>query len=214
MLTIANRSDTLFVKIQLPGDFMVARKFGYIRVSDKDQNEDRQIVAMKENNIDDGLIFIEKQSGKDFSRPQYQLLKRVMQKGDILYIKSLDRFGRNKQQILDEWHELTKTKGIEIVVLDMPLLDTTKFKELNGLETLIQDIVLQVLSWLAEDERKRIRERQREGIAAAKLKGKHLGRPKMSYPDCFEMFYTAWKNGSITATQCMKELNMKRTSFY
>ena len=192
----------------------MGRKYGYIRVSDKDQNEDRQVIAMKENNIDEGLVFIEKQSGKDFSRPQYQLLKRIMQKGDILYIKSLDRFGRNKQQILDEWHELTKVKGIEIVVLDMPLLDTTKFKDLNGLETLIQDIVLQVLSWLAEDERKRIRERQREGIDAAKIKGKHLGRPKISFPNDFEHYYIKWKEGSITATQCIKELNLKRTSFY
>lgn len=192
----------------------MGRKFGYIRVSDKEQNEDRQIIAMKENNIDDGLIFVEKQSGKDFSRPQYQLLKRIMQKGDILYIKSLDRFGRNKQQILDEWHELTKIKGIEIVVLDMPLLDTTKFKDLNGLETLIQDIVLQVLSWLAEDERKKIRERQREGIDAAKIRGKHLGRPKLQYPDNFEKLYNEWKKGNITANQCMKELNLKRTSFY
>ncbi|HEX9058676.1 MAG TPA: recombinase family protein [Clostridia bacterium] len=193
---------------------MLGRKFGYKRVSDKEQNEDRQIIAMKENNIDDGLIFIEKQSGKDFSRPQYQLLKRIMQNGDILYIKSLDRFGRNKQQILDEWHELTKVKGIEIIVLDMPLLDTTKFKDLNGLETLIQDIVLQVLSWLAEDERKRIRERQREGIDAAKMKGKYLGRPKVCFPDNFEKFYAQWKNGNITATQCIKDLNLKRTSFY
>lgn len=192
----------------------MGRKYGYIRVSDKDQNEDRQILAMKENNIDDGLIFIEKQSGKDFSRPQYQLLKRIMQKGDILYIKSLDRFGRNKQQILDEWSELTKAKGVDIVVLDMPLLDTTKFKDLNGLETLIQDIVLQVLSWLAEDERKRIRERQREGIAAAKVKGKHLGRPKITFPNDFEKLYTSWKKGKVTATQCIKELNLKRTSFY
>jgi DNA invertase Pin-like site-specific DNA recombinase len=196
------------------GRFHLGRKYGYIRVSDKDQNEDRQFIAMKENNIDEGLIFIEKQSGKDFSRPQYQLLKRIMQKGDILYIKSLDRFGRNKQQILDEWHELTKLKGIEIVVLDMPLLDTTKFKDLNGLETLIQDIVLQVLSWLAEDERKRILERQREGIEAAKIKGKHLGRPKINFPNDFEKFYIAWKKGSITATQCIKELDVKRTSFY
>ncbi len=192
----------------------MGRKYGYIRVSDKEQNEDRQIIAMKENDIEDGLIFIEKQSGKDFSRPQYQLLKRIMQKGDVLYIKSLDRFGRNKQQILNEWHELTKVKGIEIVVLDMPLLDTTKFKDLNGLETLIQDIVLQVLSWLAEDERKRIRERQREGIDAAKIKGKHLGRPQICFPTDFEKFYTAWKKGNITATQCIKELNLKRTSFY
>jgi len=196
------------------GDEVLGRKFGYIRVSDKEQNEDRQIIAMKEQNIDDSLIFIEKQSGKDFSRPQYQLLKRIMQKGDILYIKSLDRFGRNKQQILEEWHELTRVKGIEIIILDMPLLDTTKFKDLNGLETLIQDIVLQVLSWLAEDERKRIRERQREGIDAAKLKGKHLGRPRICFPKDFEKFYNHWKNGNVTATQCIKELNLKRTSFY
>jgi DNA invertase Pin-like site-specific DNA recombinase len=196
------------------GEYILARKYGYVRVSDKEQNEDRQIIAMKENNIDDALIFIEKHSGKDFARPQYQLLKRIMQKGDILYIKSLDRFGRNKQQILNEWHEITKVKEIEIVVLDMPLLDTTKFKDLNGLENLIQDIVLQVLSWLAEDERKKIRERQREGIDAAKIKGKHMGRPKICIPNDFEKFYTEWKNGNTTATQCIKDLNLKRTSFY
>jgi len=192
----------------------MGRKFGYIRVSDKEQNEDRQVIAIKEHGVDDSLIFIEKQSGKDFSRPQYQLLKRIMQKGDILYIKSLDRFGRNKQQILEEWHELTKTKGIEIVILDMPLLDTTKFKDLNGLESLIQDIVLQVLSWIAEDERNRIQIRHREGIDAAKLKGKHLGRPQITFPNEFDKYYSTWKSGSITATQCIKALNLKRTSFY
>lgn len=192
----------------------MVHKYGYVMVSNKEENEDRLIISMKEAGIEEGLIFIEKQSGKDFPKPQYQLLKGIIQKGDILYMKSLDSFGRNKQQILNEWHELTKVKGIKIVVLDMPLLDTTRFKDLDGLENFIQDIVLQVLGWLAEDESKKIRKRQREGIDAAKVKGKHLGRPRICFPDSFAKFYALWKSESITATQCMKELDLKRTSFY
>lgn len=191
----------------------MGRKYGYIRVSAKDQNDARQVLAMEALGIDKKLIFVDKQSGKDFKRPDYQLLKRILQKGDVLYVKSLDRFGRNKQQILDEWKELTD-RGVDIVVMDMPLLDTTKFKDLNGLETLIQDIVLQVLSWLAEDERKRIKERQEEGITAAKAKGKHLGRPPAQYPDNFSEEYNRWKAGKITAKECMEILGLKPNTFY
>lgn len=189
------------------------RKYGYIRISSKDQNEARQVLAMEELGIDKNLIFIDKQSGKDFKRPEYQLLKRILRKGDVLYVKSLDRFGRNKQQILEEWEELTG-RGIDIVIMDMPILDTTRFKELRGLETLIQDIVLHVLSWIAEDERKRIKERQEEGIEAAKKMGKHLGRPSVQYPENFKEEYNRWKAGEITAKKCMEILGLKPNTFY
>lgn len=192
----------------------MSRKYGYIRVSSKDQNEARQLLAMKEAGIDENLIFIDKKSGKDFKRPEYQLLKRILHKDDVLYVKSLDRFGRNKQQILDEWHELTKEKGVGIVVLDMPLLDTTKFKNLNGLESLITDIVLQVLSWLAEDERNRIKERQREGIDAAMISGKSYGRPAAKLPKNFDEYYAKWKAKEITAVKCMDILGLKKNTFY
>lgn len=192
----------------------IVRKYAYGRVSSVDQNPDRQKEEFLALGIEEKLIFIDKRSGKDFQRPEYQLLKRFIDKGDMLYIKSLDRFGRNKQQILDEWKELTQDRGVDIVVLDMPLLDTTRLKELNGLETLIRDIVLQILSWMAEDERKRIRERQAEGIAIAKSKGKHLGRPKAKLPENFKAFYDQWKAGQITARKCMSLLDLKRGTFY
>ena len=146
-----------------------SRKFGYVRVSTKDQNENRQVESMKEIGIGDRDIFVDKQSGKNFDRENYQLMKRMMRKGDTLYIHSLDRFGRNKEYILNEWRELNKEIGIDIVVLDMPLLDTTKHKDSIG--TFISDLILQVLSWIAEDERERIRKRQREGIDSALANG-------------------------------------------
>ena len=189
------------------------RKYGYIRVSSQDQNEDRQVKAMEELGIDKRLIFLDKQSGKDFNRPEYYYLKRILHKGDILYIESLDRFGRNKKEILAEWKELTD-RGVDIVVMDMPLLDTTKFKELNGLDTLIRDIVLQLLSWAAEDELKRIKARQEDGIAAAKAKGKHLGRPKIQFPPNFKNEYDKWKAGDITAKKCMESLALSSSTFY
>ena len=148
---------------------MDVRKFGYVRVSSKDQNEGRQIEAMKEKGIEERDIFVDKQSGKDFNREQYQLLKRILRKGDILYIHSLDRFGRNKEKILEEWNDITKNIQADIVVLDMPLLDTTQYKDSLG--TFIADLVLQILSWMAEEERDRIRKRQREGIDLALKNG-------------------------------------------
>ena len=144
-------------------------------------------------------MFIEQASGKDFARPEYQLMKRMLRPGDLLYITSLDRLGRNKQMILDEWQELTKVKQVDIAVLDMPLLNTAKYKEMQGLETLISDLVLQLLSYMAEDERKRIKERQREGIAVARRKGIHLGRKKIDIDGRFQESYTDWKSGQITA---------------
>ncbi len=154
------------------------RSFFYARVSSKDQTLERQIIEAKKLGIKDEYIFLEVASGKDFKRPEYQLLKRMLREGDILYIKSLDRLGRNKQMILDEWNELVRIRKIDIVILDMPLLDTTKYKNMNGLENLISDIILQLLSYMAEDERSRIKERQKEGIKAALDKGVKFGRKK------------------------------------
>ena len=187
-------------------------RVGYGRVSSKDQNEARQIDAL--NNMGIERIYIDKKSGKDFLRPEYKRMKDYIREGDILYVESLDRFGRNKQQILQEWEDLTVRMGVDIVVIDMPLLDTTKYKEMDGLQTLIRDLVLQVLSWVAEDERKRIRQRQREGIDAALLRGKKFGRKPVKRPDQFPEYYKAWKAGNITATRCMKIMGLKRTSFY
>lgn len=192
---------------------MTGKKFGYIRVSSKDQNEARQLLAMKEQGIDDRDIFLDKQSGKSFKeRDQYQLVKRMLRTGDILYIHSLDRFGRNKDEILSEWSDITKQIGADIIVLDMPLLDTTKHKDSLG--SFISDLVLQILSWLAEEERKKIRQRQEEGIAAAKERGQRMGRPKAEMPDNFKEVYTVWKNGDITAKTAMEQLQLKRTTFY
>ncbi|MCU5343288.1 recombinase family protein, partial [Bacillus cereus] len=155
---------------------MNTKKFGYIRVSSKDQNEARQLSAMLEQGIDERDIYIDKQSGKDFNREQYQLVKRNLREGDILYIHSLDRFGRNKNEIKKEWDEITREQKADIVVLDMPLLDTTKHKDSVG--TLIADIVLQVLSWMAEEERNKITTRREEGVKVALENGVQFGRPK------------------------------------
>lgn len=191
---------------------MDIRKFGYIRVSSKDQNEGRQLEAMKEKGIDNRDIFLDKQSGNDFQREQYQLLKRILRKGDVLYIHSLDRFGRNKEEILQEWNDITKNTQADIVVLDMPLLDTTQFKDSLG--TFIADLVLQILSWMAEEERERIRKRQREGIDLALQQGIKFGRPKVRITAEFEKVYQKWKAGDITAVKAMDELNVKKTTFY
>ncbi len=190
------------------------RNFFYARVSSKDQSLERQIASAKEIGIEDDYIFIEKASGKDFKRPEYQLMKRMLRSGDVLYIKSLDRLGRNKQMILDEWQELIKVKKIDIVVLDMPLLNTTKYKDLNGIETLISDLILQLLSYMAEDERKRIKERQEEGIKVALNKGIKFGRKKIAISESFKSIYADWKQNNITAVEGMKRLGMKSNTFY
>ncbi|WP_444684528.1 recombinase family protein [Alkalicoccus luteus] len=191
---------------------MEKRRFGYIRVNSKDQNESRQIISMSELGINERDIFMDKASGKDFDREQYQLLKRVLRKEDVLYIHSLDRFGRNKEEILGEWNDITKNIQADIVVLDMPLLDTTQYKDSMG--TFIADLVLQILSWVAQDERDRIRKRQREGIDAALNNGKPYGRPKVAIPDDFWSIYGKWKKGQITATRAMMETGLKKTTFY
>ncbi|MEW4281711.1 recombinase family protein [Priestia megaterium] len=191
---------------------MENRRFGYIRVSSRDQNEGRQLQLMQEVGISPRDIFIDKQSGKNFNREQYQLLKRMIRKGDILYIHSLDRFGRNKEEILQEWNAITKEIEADIVVLDMPLLDTTQYKDSLG--TFIADLVLQILSWMAQEERDRIRKRQREGIDVALTKGISFGRPKAQVSEEFIEAYNRWKQKEITAVQAMKEANIKKTTFY
>lgn len=159
--------------------------YGYIRVSSKDQNEDRQLIALNEVGVERKNVYLDKKSGKDFDRPQYKKLLRKLKKDDLLYIKSIDRLGRNYEEILQQWRILTKEKGIDIVVLDMPLLDTRRGKDLMG--TFLSDIVLQVLSFVAENERTNIKQRQAEGIAAAKAKGVKFGRPPLPLPDNFYM---------------------------
>lgn len=185
--------------------------YGYIRVSSRDQNEDRQLIALKEVGVAERNIFLDTQSGKDFNRPQYKKLLRKMKKDDLLYIKSIDRLGRNYEEIQQQWRLLTKEKGIDIVVLDMPLLDTRRGKDLMG--TFLSDIVLQVLSFVAENERTNIRQRQAEGIAAAKARGVRFGRPPRLLPDNFHSVYQRWKQGEITGTAAAKECGMPLSTF-
>lgn len=185
--------------------------YGYIRVSSRDQNEDRQLIAMQELNIPPTHVYIDKQSGKDFNRPKYKRLLRKLRRDDLLYIKSIDRLGRNYGEILEQWRILTKEKGIDIVVLDMPLLDTRRGKDLMG--TFLSDIVLQVLSFVAENERTNIRQRQAEGIAAAKAKGVRFGRPPRPLPLEFHNAYQEWRTGNITCTEAARRCNMPLSTF-
>lgn len=186
--------------------------FGYVRVSSKDQNEARQMESMQTLGIDERDIHFDKQSGKDFNRPQYQALKLRLRKGDILYIHSLDRIGRNKEMILNEWNDITQNIKAHIVVIDMPLLDTRKYNDSIG--SFVADLVLQILSWVAEEERTRIKTRQAEGIASAKAQGRHLGRPKKSITPAFEQAYKQWKAGNISAVAAMKKANLSKATFY
>lgn len=187
------------------------KAYGYIRVSTKEQNEVRQVIALREVGVSEKNIYMDKQSGKDFNRPQYKKLLRKMKKDDLLYIKSIDRLGRNYAEILEQWRMLTKDKGIDIVVLDMPLLDTRRGKDLMG--TFLSDIVLQVLSFVSENERTNIRQRQAEGIAAAKAKGIRFGRAPKPLPDGFHDAYQRWKRGEITGTAAARDCGMPLSTF-
>lgn len=189
----------------------MANIYGYIRVSSRDQNEDRQMIALRELSVPEKNIFMDKQSGKDFERPSYKRMVRRMKKDDLLYIKSIDRLGRNYGEILEQWRILTKEKRIDIVVLDMPLLDTRRGKDLMG--TFLSDIVLQVLSFVAENERTNIRQRQAEGIAAARARGVRFGRPPSSLPERFHEAYQLWKAGKITGTEAAKMCGMPLSTF-
>lgn len=186
--------------------------YGYIRVSSKDQKEDRQQIALKEVGVERQNIYVDKQSGKDFNRPQYKKMLRKLKKDDLLYIKSIDRLGRNYEEILQQWRILTKEKGVDIVVLDMPLLDTRRGKDLMG--TSLSDIVLQVLSFVAENERTNIKQRQAEGIAAAKARGIKFGIPPLPLPDNFYEVHKAWRSKKITLKQAAEACNMPVGTFY
>jgi DNA invertase Pin-like site-specific DNA recombinase len=186
--------------------------YGYARVSHRDQNADRQIIALKEAGIDEKYIFTDKQSGKDFDRPKYKQLLSKLDDTSLLYIKSIDRLGRDYNEVLEQWRIITKEIGADIVVIDMPLLDTRKGKDLIG--AFLSDIVLQVLSFVAENERDNIRKRQSEGIKAAKAKGVRFGRPEIPLPDNFEECRAKWENGEITLTEAARSCGMSRTTFY
>lgn len=195
----------------LKGVLIITGIYAYVRVSTREQNEDRQLIAMNELQVPKKNIFIDKQSGKDFERPHYKKLIKRLKKDDLLYIKSIDRLGRNYNDIQEQWRILTKEKGVDIVVLDMPLLDTRRGKDLMG--TFLSDIVLQVLSFVAENERVNIRQRQAEGIAAAKAKGVRFGRVPKPLPSNFHTVYQRWKHGEITGTAAAKECGMPLSTF-
>ena len=190
----------------------MAANYGYVRVSSCDQNEDRQLIALRKLEIPEKNIFMDKQSGKDFDRPQYKRMVRKLKKDDLLYIKSIDRLGRNYGEILEQWQILTKKKDVDMVVLDMPLLDTRRGKDLMG--TFLSDIVLQVLSFVAENERSNIRQRQAEGIAAAKARGVRFGRPGIETPECFVWTVRAWERKEITIQEAIRRCGMSEATFY
>lgn len=186
-------------------------EYGYIRVSSRDQNEDRQRIALELQGVDEANTYLDKQSGKDFQRPNYKKMVRKVHTGDVLYVKSIDRLGRNYEEILEQWRILTKEKRVDIVVLDMPLLDTRKDKNLMG--TFISDLVLQILSFVAENERINIKQRQAEGISAAKNRGVHFGRPTKPLPENFNEVYQMWKSKEITGLCAAEMCNMPMSSF-
>ena len=191
---------------------MAGTIYGYIRVSTREQNEDRQRLALAALPVPEENIYMDKQSGMDFERPQYRRLVRRLRRDDLLYVKSIDRLGRNYSEILEQWRMLTKEKGVDIAVLDMPLLDTRRGKDLMG--TFLSDIVLQVLSFVAENERDNIRQRQAEGIAAAKARGVRFGRPPLPLPDNFHMLHQAWRGQKITLRQAARACGMPTGTFY
>lgn len=185
--------------------------YGYLRVSTREQNEERQRQAMREFGVPEGNLFLDRQSGKDFARPSYRRLVKKMKPGDLLVIKSIDRLGRNYDEILEQWRILTREKRVAIVVLDMPLLDTRQGRDLTG--TLIADIVLQLLSYVAQTEREFLRQRQAEGIAAAQARGVHFGRQAMEPPEEFSAVYARWQAGELSARAAGKTLGVSHHTF-
>ena len=191
---------------------MMNKMYGYARVSTREQKEDRQMLALTGAQVPRRNIYMDKQSGKDFERPRYQQMLKRLKEDDLLYIKSIDRLGRNYEEILEQWRVLTREKKVDIVVLDMPLLDTRRGKDLMG--AFLSDIVLQVLSFVAENERKNIRERQKEGIHAAKLRGVQFGRPENPLPDSFEQAYEGWCSGTMSVREAADRCGMCFSTFY
>ena len=186
--------------------------YGYMRVSSKEQNEDRQKIALTEMGVPENNIYMDKQSGKDFERTQYKRLLRKLNENSVLYIKSIDRLGRNYGELNEQWRIITKEKKADIVVIDMPLLDTRREKNLLG--TFISDVVLALLSYVAENERTNIKQRQAEGIAAAKARGVKFGRPSIPIPDNFYQVREDWRAGKITIEEAAKACNMCPKTFY
>ncbi|MCQ4636180.1 recombinase family protein [Anaerovorax odorimutans] len=186
--------------------------YGYARVSTREQNEDRQIIALREFSVPADHIYLDKQSGKDFNRPQYKRLLRRLKPGDVVAVKSIDRLGRNYEEILEQWRLLTKEKRVNVTVLDMPLLNTQGSKDLTG--TLIADIVLQLLSYVAQTERENIRQRQTEGIAAAKARGVRFGRPQKQIPEDFFFLREMWRTGQISGREAARRLNVTHNTFF
>ena len=189
-----------------------SKTYGYIRVSSKDQNEDRQLIALHGKGVKDACIYIDKKSGKDFDRPQYKRLVKKLKPGDLLMIQSIDRLGRNYEEVQNQWRVLTKEKEVDICVIDMPLLDTRQGKDLLG--TFIADLVLQILSFVAQNEREYIRKRQAEGIAAAKAKGIKFGRKPHPLPENFYEVHRAWRTKKLTLKQAAAACNMPVGTFY
>ena len=185
--------------------------YGYIRVSSRDQNEDRQRIALHERGVEDGFIYTDKVSGKDFDRPQYKKLVKKLKPGDLLMIQSIDRLGRNYEEVQNQWRVLTKEKEADICVLDMPLLDTRQGKDLMG--TFIADLVLQILSFVAQNEREFIRKRQAEGIAAARQRGVKFGRPRMRVPEEFARLAADWQGGRIGSRDAARRLGISQDTF-
>ena len=186
--------------------------YGYVRVSSTDQNQDRQIIALLEDGVSEENIYMDKMSGKDFERPQYQKLLRRLKPGDLLYILSIDRLGRNYEEIQRQWRIITKDKNVDICVIDMPLLDTRQGKDLMG--TFIADLVLQILSFVAQNERENIRKRQAEGIAAAKAKGIRFGRPPKDVPESFTTIIKLWEQKKLPLLEVLNQCDMSKATFY
>ena len=190
-------------------------KIGYVRVSSKDQNPERQIEKMRQLGIEDRFIFVDKVSGKNFDRPRYQAMKTVLREGDELYIDSADRLGRNYEGMIAEWKEITRVIGADIIALDNDMFNSKKFREMGDIGKLMEDQVLSLLAWVAEQERNKIRTRQREGIDIAMAEGRYKGRPKAVVDmELFEELYPKWKQGDFTARAFMQELGLKPNTFY
>lgn len=190
----------------------MSKVYGYVRVSSADQNEDRQLVEMRRAGVPDTNIYIDKLSGKNFDRPNYKMLVESVREGDLLYILSIDRLGRNYEEIQNQWRILTKEKKIDIVVIDMPLLDTRQGRDLMG--TFIADLVLQILSFVAQNEREKIKERQEQGIAAAKARGVRFGRPEKEVPEDFMQLVSAWEKKQLPLSELLKRCDMSEATFY
>lgn len=191
---------------------MESKIYGYVRVSTKEQCEERQLIALRQFPVPNCNIFVDKISGKDFNRPKYQKLLKKLNMGDIIVVKSIDRLGRNYDEILEQWRIITKEKKANIVVLDMPLLDTRQ-TEKDLISTFVGDLVLQILSYVAETERENTRQRQKEGIAAAKLRGVKFGRPRKPIPDNFEKLKKEWQNKKISSRVAAKQLGIAQDTF-